>query len=742
MSEMQYVYTDQTGKPLYTKTRKEPKSFLFSHQEEGRTFFSKGTHDQDVLYNLHEVANAEKVYFVEGEKDVETLRGINLVATTADCGAGSAWKQDYQYQLRGKSIIFIPDNDDPGIKYIAKFASEIFNYCYFIKILILPLAKENGDTTDWFDALKNEGKDPLTELTKLEHKAEIIGDIKEIYELLGLTQEQPIIPIIPDALSTDGHDYTTHIDLLAKIGIKAHITGNFLCPSYKEKHPSAYFFGGFVCCGHKKHSTFGTPTKKGNGWKLTLTDLDKLVSQKLGVQFQDVEPEAIEGPEILFAKDEDEDDITNFAFGGNVSPAQETTPCPDILWDFPFFREVADKNIEKSWELFGSTASVACAAINYKCQALYHGRLYLQAYILLAKSTSTGKRTITNNAKGMLSGLEDVRHMTLSESGQAAFSILGEAHESPNPDNPKAPNIVIWESKPCLVTIDEFSVITSKMGINGNTMMPTLLELFQATGAYSNTKQANSKHAGGKTHTIIDPSISILALTTTEHFKRDFFSEKFMAAGLTNRFFVLPVVKKKWLAIDRLGGIDNQGFMGMIGKYLDHRIDYPGQVTDMYTEEASSFMGDYIQNVLGENYHNNEDIPSRRKDPFLRLHVYFHIFALMYAYLGGKQEIGIKEATASHSIIEASRTYLEMLLNEPVTPLPNAFKERELGIEDLIINYIKKRGKTPKTARQILHGISNTSAYSKLEKADCLKRLIDRDILALNGDLITCPTEG
>ena len=88
MYEKEYIYTDKNEKPLYMQIRKQ--------EGKEKTFFSKryingkwvnGLKDINrVLYNLPSVINAvqksEKIYWVEGEKDVETLKEKGLVATT------------------------------------------------------------------------------------------------------------------------------------------------------------------------------------------------------------------------------------------------------------------------------------------------------------------------------------------------------------------------------------------------------------------------------------------------------------------------------------------------------------------------------------------------------------------------------------------------------------------------------------------------------------------------------------
>lgn len=85
---IRYIYTDKNGNPLYRQIRKQEgkdKSFYSEKFVNGK--WVKGLEGIDrVLYNLPSVIKAveqaQKIYFVEGEKDVKTLKEKGLVATT------------------------------------------------------------------------------------------------------------------------------------------------------------------------------------------------------------------------------------------------------------------------------------------------------------------------------------------------------------------------------------------------------------------------------------------------------------------------------------------------------------------------------------------------------------------------------------------------------------------------------------------------------------------------------------
>lgn len=146
--ETAYRYYDADGTLLYTKTRVDyadgTKKFYFL-QPNGR----KGLKDaKRVLYNLPAVYEADKVYFVEGEKCADAIIKQGYVATTLDSGAKSKWLSEYRQYFDGKTVIIIPDNDKPGMEYASKIAQNIPHAV----IKQLPELGEKEDIYDWLAA--------------------------------------------------------------------------------------------------------------------------------------------------------------------------------------------------------------------------------------------------------------------------------------------------------------------------------------------------------------------------------------------------------------------------------------------------------------------------------------------------------------------------------------------------------------------------------------------------------------
>jgi len=142
-----YDYTDESGELLYQIVRLAPKDFRQRRPgPDGDWIWKKSR--QQVLYRLPEVLEAPIVFVVEGEKDVETLRGHGFAATTNAGGANAAWLPCFTEALRGREVILIPDNDPPGRSRVVTIARAILGTVARLIVLELEDAK---DVTDWFE---------------------------------------------------------------------------------------------------------------------------------------------------------------------------------------------------------------------------------------------------------------------------------------------------------------------------------------------------------------------------------------------------------------------------------------------------------------------------------------------------------------------------------------------------------------------------------------------------------------
>ena len=150
----EYDYKDEDGKLLFQVVRLFPKEFRQRRPDGASGWIWKLGSTRRVLYRLPELLAArpdETVFVVEGEKDVERLLGLDLVATTNPQGAGK-WRDEYATPLHGHRVAILPDNDDAGRKHGHQVARSVEGVAAEVKVLDLPDLQERGDVSDWLAA--------------------------------------------------------------------------------------------------------------------------------------------------------------------------------------------------------------------------------------------------------------------------------------------------------------------------------------------------------------------------------------------------------------------------------------------------------------------------------------------------------------------------------------------------------------------------------------------------------------
>jgi len=88
------------------------------------------------------------IFVVEGEKDVDRLAEVGLIATTNPLGARK-WRDEYSESLKGKRVVIIPDNDEAGRSHAREVAASLIKAGVRGSILELPGLPPKGDVSDW-----------------------------------------------------------------------------------------------------------------------------------------------------------------------------------------------------------------------------------------------------------------------------------------------------------------------------------------------------------------------------------------------------------------------------------------------------------------------------------------------------------------------------------------------------------------------------------------------------------------
>jgi len=109
-----------------------------------------------VLYRLPELMAADPsawVFIVEGEKDVDNVAALGLVAT-CDPGGADKWQDAYNENLRGRRVAVIPDRDTVGWHHAEDVAQRLIGVATTVRMLDLGalLGFEGKDASDWIES--------------------------------------------------------------------------------------------------------------------------------------------------------------------------------------------------------------------------------------------------------------------------------------------------------------------------------------------------------------------------------------------------------------------------------------------------------------------------------------------------------------------------------------------------------------------------------------------------------------
>ena len=148
-----YIYKDATGTNYLRVMRTSAKQFPQFHWENGRWVKGKPAGPK-IPYRLPELRGAAPetpVFICEGEKDVDNVAMLGLVATTNSEGAGK-WTADLNQHFTGKQTVYvITDNDAAGRSHATKVANALHSIIPEIRIVSFDDLPEHGDVSDWLE---------------------------------------------------------------------------------------------------------------------------------------------------------------------------------------------------------------------------------------------------------------------------------------------------------------------------------------------------------------------------------------------------------------------------------------------------------------------------------------------------------------------------------------------------------------------------------------------------------------
>ena len=170
-----YPYRDEAGTLVHETVRYVPKGFRQRRPngQGGRIHDLNGI--RTVVYRLPELLASladAPIFLLEGEKDVDNVALLGLVATTVPMGAGK-WKPHYGAWFADRNVVILPDNDEPGRKGAEHWASCLAGIAGSVTVVTPPGLPEHGDVSDWIDGIRasDPAADPAAMLLALAHDA-------------------------------------------------------------------------------------------------------------------------------------------------------------------------------------------------------------------------------------------------------------------------------------------------------------------------------------------------------------------------------------------------------------------------------------------------------------------------------------------------------------------------------------------------------------------------------------------
>ena len=168
-----WVYRDEEGQATALVARyRDPKGVTKKrfHQyrlcKEGQ--WVEGAPTPLPLYGIDSLPKShseQKVYILEGEKCATAAHHLGLPAITSMMGSSQAAYADWAILAKYRHInefVLVPDNDEPGHKYIETIFKEIQKACPHVKISVcqLPAQDKGDDLVEWILLTNAENRPP------------------------------------------------------------------------------------------------------------------------------------------------------------------------------------------------------------------------------------------------------------------------------------------------------------------------------------------------------------------------------------------------------------------------------------------------------------------------------------------------------------------------------------------------------------------------------------------------------
>jgi len=195
--QQEWQYQDEDRVTVFVKHRlrvgESGKTYrLYKVDSDGKRYPTLGD-ARIVPYKLPEMLDAKTagriIYLAEGEKAVDALMSLGVVATTAHSGAGH-WPEAITEYFAGANVVILPDNDLSGWSYARKAAEAILPIAKAVKVVDLGLQEQKADAYEFIEA--GGGRAELAALVKAAPKITSVDDVTIPERLQAIQPNAPI----------------------------------------------------------------------------------------------------------------------------------------------------------------------------------------------------------------------------------------------------------------------------------------------------------------------------------------------------------------------------------------------------------------------------------------------------------------------------------------------------------------------------------------------------------------------
>jgi hypothetical protein len=250
MEQIKHEYKDGNGRLLYTVVKFPNKEFRRLRVDATGKEVWNWDGIKQVPYRWPDIKDHKAIIFVEGEKDVDKLHDIDLLATTI-AGGSNAWspllkkQSDFpeKYFSGFEQVFIIPDNDEAGQKFAQETGEHIRDFVSKVWIINLPNLEKGGDVSDYLDNIPHDNQ--KQSLVKLIEDNKVPFEIQtsqlemnKAWDFDNLTVDEHLTE--SERSQTVNDIKVTHDRIISQLkGVSwSGTTANAVCPSHDDRKAS------------------------------------------------------------------------------------------------------------------------------------------------------------------------------------------------------------------------------------------------------------------------------------------------------------------------------------------------------------------------------------------------------------------------------------------------------------------------------------------------------------------------